>query len=172
MNRRDLLRRAVLLVGGAAIVGPIALVAEARPRFFSSMQYALLEETADLIIPRTDTPGARDAGVPAALDALMATWASRERQQQFRLLLDQIGASAREHGDALLTLESARRAKVLVAFDKSRATDTIYRKFKEVVLTLYYLSETGATQELRYEHTPGKWEPSLKMTSDTRAWAV
>lgn len=172
MNRRDLLRRAALLVGGAAIVSPIALVADARPRFFSSTQYALLEETADRIIPRTDTPGARDAGVPAALDVLMATWASRERQQQFRVLLEQVDRSAREHGDALLALDPARRAEVLVAFDKARATDTIYRKFKEVVLTLYYLSETGATQELRYEHTPGKWEASLKMTSDTRAWAV
>jgi gluconate 2-dehydrogenase gamma chain len=143
MNRRDLLRRAALIVGGAAIVRPIALVADARPRFFSSTQYALLEETADLIIPRTDTPGARDAGVPVALDALMAAWASRERQQQFRELLDQIDRSARGHADSLL------------AFDKARATDPIYRKFKELVLTLYYLSETGATQELRYEHTPG-----------------
>ena len=46
------------------------------------------------------------------------------------------------------------------------------RRFKELVLTLYYLSQPGATRELRYEHTPGKWEPSIEIGPDTRAWAT
>jgi len=38
-------------------------------------------------------------------------------------------------------------------------------------MTGYYLSEPGATQELRYELVPGVWEPAVKMGPDTRAWA-
>jgi hypothetical protein len=173
-DRRELLRRAILLVGGTAMGTPWELFADsgAKARFFGAPQYSLLEVVADIIMPRTDTPGAIDAGVPAAFDALMKNWASLERQEQFRALLKQIDQAAREQGNGLLALEHTRRAEVLVAFDKSKTGDKVYRKFKELVLTLYYHSEIGATQELRYEHVPGRWEASVKMTPDARASAV
>jgi gluconate 2-dehydrogenase gamma chain len=47
-----------------------------------------------------------------------------------------------------------------------------YRKLKELVLTAYYWSEAGATQELRYELAPGVWEPRVPVTSATRTWAT
>jgi gluconate 2-dehydrogenase gamma chain len=173
-NRRELLCRAILLVGSTAAVTPFNLFADSGPqaRFFGAAQYSLLETVADIIIPRTDTPGAIDAGVPAAFDALMKNWAAPERQEQFRTLLEEIDQAARDKGSRLLALGRARRAEVLVAFDKSKTGDKVYRKFKELVLTLYYLSEVGATQELRYEHVPGRWEASVKMTPDTRTWAT
>jgi gluconate 2-dehydrogenase gamma chain len=173
-NRRELLRRAILLVGGTAVATPFELFADSGPqaRFFGAAQYSLLETVADIIIPRTDTPGAIDAGVPAAFDALMKNWAARERQEQFRALLEEIDQVAREQGSGLVALERTRRAEVVVAFDKSKGGDKVYRKFKGLVLTLYYLSEVGATQELRYEHVPGRWEASVKMTPDTRASAI
>jgi hypothetical protein len=46
-----------------------------------------------------------------------------------------------------------------------------YYKLKDLLVTAYYMSEPGATQELRYEHIPGAWEPSIPLTKDTRAWA-
>jgi gluconate 2-dehydrogenase gamma chain len=174
LDRRELLRRALFLVGGTAAATPLELFADSSPqaRFFDAAQYSLLEAVTDIIIPRTDTPGAIDAGVPASFDALIKNWASRERQEQFRALLKEMDYAAREHGSGLLALERTRRAEVMVAFDKSRIGDRVYRKFKELVLTLYYLSEVGATQELRYEHVPGRWEASVKVTSDTRTWAT
>jgi len=174
LDRRELLRRAIALVGGTAAATPLELFADSGPRarFFGAAQYSLLEAVADIIMPRTDTPGAIDAGVPVAFDALMKNWASRERQEQFRALLDEMDQAARGQATGLLALERDRRAEVVVAFDKSKAGDKVYRKFKELVLKLYYLSEIGATQELRYEHVPGRWEASVKMTPDTRASAV
>jgi hypothetical protein len=56
--------------------------------------------------------------------------------------------------------------------EKLHGGDGVYARFKELVLTLYYLSEPGATQELRYELSPGKWDGWTEMTPDTRAWAV
>ena len=47
-----------------------------------------------------------------------------------------------------------------------------FRLLKELVLTLYYLSEMGATKELRYELIPGKWEPWTEISPDAPAWAV
>jgi len=175
LNRRELLRRAVLLVGGVGF-GSASFELLARPeataRFFSSAHYELLREVADIMIPRGDTPGAVDAGVPAAFDSLMRNWASHERQEQFRALLEQIAQAARAYGGEFLALERARRMVVLIAFDKAQASDKDYKKFKELVLTLFYLSEVGATQELQYEHTPGRWVASVKITPDTRGSAI
>jgi hypothetical protein len=164
-DRRQLLRRALLLVGSTAVATPFELFADSSPqsRFFGAAQYSLLATVTDIIIPRTDTPGAIDAGVPVAFDALMKNWASRERQKQFRTLLEEMEQAARGQGSGL--------PEVLVAFDKSKNGDKVYRKFKELVLALYCLSEVGATQVLRYEHVPGRWEASVKMTPDTRASA-
>jgi gluconate 2-dehydrogenase gamma chain len=46
-----------------------------------------------------------------------------------------------------------------------------YLKLKELVITLYYASEVALTQELIYEHVPGKFVPSLKVNPDTRPFA-
>jgi hypothetical protein len=46
-----------------------------------------------------------------------------------------------------------------------------YAALKDLLINLYYLSEPGATVELRYEHVPGVWEASTPITAETRAWA-
>jgi len=180
MDRRALLRSAILLVGGTAAGVPAELFAQGpaaakAKQFFTPAQFLVLDEVAETIIPKTDTPGARDAGVPAALDALMTNWASAKRQQEFRALLDDMGRSAAGEGAASIrALTPAKRLDFVRRYDaaKMEAKDPVYGRFKELVMTLYYLSEPGATQELRYELSPGKWEAFTTIGPDTRAWAV
>lgn len=176
MDRRALLRSAILLVGGSVAAGPaLALSETAKPaRFFTAAQFATMAEVADTILPQTDTPGAKEAGVPEALDALMTNWASAERQQQFRALIDDMDRTARTAGGAAFpALPAAKRLELVRNYDaeKIKADDPVYKRFKELVLTLYYSSEAGATRELRYELIPGKWEPGIEVAPDTRAWA-
>jgi hypothetical protein len=177
LDRRALLAGAVALVGGTLVGYPDDLLAATTgpPRFFEPTHFALLEEIAEIIIPRTDTPGARDAGVAGFIDALMADWASSEHAAEFRALLDEIDAHALSRGGAgLLSLPQARRIETVADYDAAQiaAGNRTYRRFKELVLTAYYWSEPGATQELRYELAPGIWEPRLAIGADTRAWAV
>lgn len=176
-TRRALLRDALLLVSGAATAcasGPIDLWGEnaTNERFFDDAEFALLDEVCEIIMPQTDTPGARGAGVPGAFDALMRNWASAEHQQQFRALLKAFDAAAvAKAGQLLLQLSPPQRIEVIAAYDAEHHQQTPYSTFRDLVLKLYYLSEVGATQELRYEHVPGAWEPSIKITPGTRAWA-
>ena len=171
LDRRALLRGAVLLVGGSIAGGlpTIAFAAETpAARFFTPAEYEAVSQVVDIIIPPTDTPGAREAGVPEALDSLMVHWASDERQTQFRSLVgDYVSAG-------VLTLPAADRLELVrrVDAEKLAAWDPTYVKFKDLVLTLYYLSEVGATQELRYDLIPGKFEPWTELAPDARAWAV
>jgi gluconate 2-dehydrogenase gamma chain len=183
LTRRELLRGAVMLVGGIVSATPIDLWAEnaSKARFFSESEFALLDEVCEIIIPQTDTPGARGAGVPGALDMLMRQWASKKHQKQFLALLKDFDQAALlGAGKSLLQLPPEQRIKVIAQYDAANFKQPLdtppkdqkpYPAFKNLVLRLYYVSEVGATQELNYEHVPGAWEPVVKLTSETRTWA-
>ena len=171
VDRRALMRNAILLVGGSVAAGsPAVAVAQGTAkakRFFTPLQFAALSEYAEIVIPRTATPGAKDAGVPQSMDSLMRNWASRERQAQFRTLLNTVVDSG------FLKLKPADRKEWARRFDAEQLTSKAptYTKFKELLLTTYYLSEEGATKELRYELIPGKYEGNSELAPDAPAWA-
>lgn len=173
LDRRALLAGAIALVGGTLAGFPADLLARttgARARFFTPAQFAILDAVVDIIIPRTDTPGARDARVAPFIDGLMTRWASPEHKLQYAALIDDIDRQA----GGLIALAGPARIEAVRAYDAAAfaADNEAYRKFKELVLTAYYWSEPGATRELRYELAPGVWEPRVPMTPATRAWAV
>lgn len=177
LDRRSLLRTAILLVGGSLTSLPVEALAQAAakaPRYFNKAEFAVLDEVCAIIIPRTDTPGAREAGVPGFIDALMSDWAAPQTAQETRDVVNAIDASAKaSQGKLLLGLTPAKRLEAVRAFDaaelpKSRG----YRRFKELLMLAYYSSEAGATQELRYELAPGVWEASVPLKPGQPAWAV
>lgn len=57
-----------------------------------------------------------------------------------------------------------------VAKGRPRYADPAYARLKELVVVLFYLSETALTNDLGYEHDPGAWEPSIPVTPTTRPW--
>jgi gluconate 2-dehydrogenase gamma chain len=176
-DRRSFIRGALLAVGVTGAQLPafelLAKAPRSGARYFGAPRLAVLDALAETIMPRTDTPGARDAGVPGRIDALMKTWASAQTKEDFTRVLDEVDAAARAHDpEGLAALPAARQLEVVAAYDKAKITDPGYAKLKGLIFALYYLSEAGATQELRYEHVPGAWEPSIAVTSDTRCWAV
>jgi gluconate 2-dehydrogenase gamma chain len=134
-----------------------------------------VEQLCGTMIPRTDTPDAVEAGVPAFLDALMANWASPAHQAEMRDTVARLTRAAQsDTGKPLAQQTPAERLAWLTATDAKMlaARDAGYGRFKQLVMTGYYYSEAGATEELRYELIPGKWEPSVPITADTRAWAA
>lgn len=195
MDRRALMQRAFLLIGVTAIpVDALSAAKAARAKsFLDAPRFKLLSAFADTIVPATDTPGAVGAGVPAKLDGMLATWASAESRKAIVEALDRIDAAANaSKKKSFAALAPTERDAVLRAHDKaalvpvkppanapkgspfapvSWVTDNGYLKVKELVIALYYNSEIAMTQELIYEHVPGTWEPSIKVTPTTRPWA-
>ncbi|WP_294135335.1 gluconate 2-dehydrogenase subunit 3 family protein [Sphingobium sp.] len=193
LDRRSLIQQMLALAGAGAAVGfsPAALAkaaARAKP-YLSPTHFALVTAVADTIIPRTDTPGAIDAGVPATFDALIANWASPDRRQQLSQALSEIDALAHEKkGMGFAQLSATERLALLTPYDVEALqvvpspaggrglsmmrgptfANPGYGKLKELIVILYYISETGLTHELTYDHTPGEWLPSIPVTPDTR----
>jgi gluconate 2-dehydrogenase gamma chain len=199
MNRREAIRRVALLMGGAvsapAILGLLAgcsaepgAEAEWKPAFLTQAQAALVAEVAEIMIPRTNTPGAKDVGIPAFIDKMLKDAYPKEDQARFVAGLADFEAQAkREHGRAFLELEPALRAALVkqvhdpaVEVDRKATLPVAERgrpfilTMKELTLLGYFTSEPGATQVLQYRPVPGAYHACvpLAQAGKGRAWAT
>lgn len=183
LTRRTAIREAVVLVGGAISAAELGLlesalastVVESEPRFMSADQLAMVERIADLIIPETDTAGAVSAGVHRFIDVMLEEWASPDTQREFVGELANIDRRATDLGmPGFLGGSEDRQVDVVKSLDAEAfaagAPDTFFRRLKKLVLFAYFSSEPGATQTLRYDRTPGDYEPCLSLEDDGRAW--
>ena len=183
LDRRQLLTYAIGLVGGTVAVGAFGDTAPTghgagQAGYFSGSRRAVLDEVASLMIPATDTPGALEVGVPGFIDRMMATWASQDTKKAFDDLLDDVDAKAASAlGKSFLSLEPGQRLAFLTQYDADHLTGDLksmtgaYARFKELLMSAYYLSEVGATQELRLEEVPGPFRGGIPVSEVGRSWA-
>jgi hypothetical protein len=105
MNRRELLQRVAMLMGGA-ISAPVVLAVldgyaeEPRPGWKPAVlgdgELAVVSRIADIMIPRTDTPGALDVGVPAFIDSMLKDVYSQDARDRFLRGLHDFDATAQQ----------------------------------------------------------------------------
>jgi len=194
IDRREALRRAALLLGGALSASTVAGVlagCEARrtpdgawaPRALSSEQLDLVATIAEHILPETDTPGARAVGVHRFIDAMLADSFPDEERRHFLAGLSDVDARAqRSCRRAFLRCATLEQRAVLDQLDREAFAATasppdrlpvpFFRTMKELTLVGYYTSEVGATRELRHAPVPGRFEGCVPLDQIGRAWAV
>jgi glucoside 3-dehydrogenase (cytochrome c) hitch-hiker subunit len=201
MNRRELIQRVAMLMGGAisapAVLGvlngcsPKPSGASWTPQFLSKEEGALVDDVADLILPRTDTPGARDVGVPAFIDVILKDAYPAEDQARFVSGLKDFDAEAqRAHGKPFLELPQAQRLAFLqkvhdeaAAAEKKLADNEVppsqrQRPFvlmmKELTMLGFFVSKAGATQVLQYVAVPGGFQACIPLAQagNGKQWAT
>jgi gluconate 2-dehydrogenase gamma chain len=165
IQRREILRRVAWLLGGAvsapaalAILqgcsakesGPAAVAFT--PKFFKGKQADIVSALADVLIPKTATSGALDAGVPAFIDSIMADVYPADAQQRFGAGIDEFGRGFLEQDAA------ARAATVQKALDTALAGEHQEKPFilvaRELTLLGFYTSEVGITENMEYVAVP------------------
>jgi len=133
--------------------------------FFSDQEFELLQKIADLMIPKTETPGASDANVAGTIDGLMGAWASQDTQSDIRSALSTLSQSL---GGDFMGLNEARSLARLRPVDtaafRAGAYDHQYDHLKWLIETAYKLSPEGAYEEYRYEPVPGYWDPKFPIS--------
>jgi len=147
---------------------------------------ALLDDLAETIIPATDTPGAKAAGVGAAIFTLVRDCADKKTQNNFiEGLQDVIQKSKQLYGkpfgecsqaqreQLLDSIESAGQAGGLVGKVRKRLTgDSFYTTLKKYTVLGYCTSKPGATEAMRYDYIPGKYVGSLPLQPGQRSWST
>lgn len=179
-TRREILNGLMFLGGTIALSGAqwaeaVAAAKENPQAFLTSSEMQCLTEIADAILPRTDTPGAVDVGVPQTIDTLLATWASANTQGVYRNHIQTLQTELTKRGWGKSS--ASARSKILAAYDQEaftqwRSTHAGYFALKSLIAQAYYMSEAGATEELQYEAVPGRWLPSAPIEEVGRVWAT
>jgi gluconate 2-dehydrogenase gamma chain len=201
MNRRELLHQVAWLMGGAisapAVLGILSGCSAKRsaswqPLFLSKEEGAIVEEVAEIIIPRTATPGAKDVGVPAFIDVMLKDAYPTDDQARFVSGLKDFDAGAqRAHGKLFLELQPDQRvAYVQQIHDLAAAEEKAMEKkmtvplselrrpfiltMKELSLLGFFTSQVGATQVLQYEAVPGAYQACVPLNEagNGKTWAL
>jgi len=194
MDRREAIKRTVLLTGAALSASTITAVlngcqAEASTvtawalKFFDAQQAAALSEIAETILPATETPGAKDVGVPAFIDQLAATCLPEEEQAALRESIEQIEAQAQsKHNKTFASLQPEERLTLLNTIDaEARSVETVtddmgetawsgFLKLKQLVLLGYFTSEKIGTEVTAFLPIPGQYKPCIPYEEGQPAW--
>jgi hypothetical protein len=173
MQRRELLRRVAIMLGGA-VSAPAALAilqgcsakdaavgaSDFKPKFLDAPSHMdIVAEIADIIIPKTATSGAKDAGVPAFIDLVLADVYPKDAQERFVAGLREFAAAASTSGKAFLEREPAQRlAFVKQSLDTALAGDRDPKPFilmaRELTLLGFFTSRVGITENMEYVAVP------------------
>lgn len=197
MNRRQVLQRVAYLMGGVvsapAVLGvlngcsPKPQEASWQPVFLTKEQAAVVADIAEIIIPRTDTPGAKDVGVASFIDTMLKDVYTQADRDRFVTGLQAFEDAARkEYGKGFVELNNGQQTELVQKFNNEAvATELAYdprpkdlqRPFflmtKELTLLGFFCSEPGATQVLQHVAIPGKYEACvpLAQAGNGKAWA-
>ncbi len=192
MDRREALRKTALLMGAAVSATALAGIMQGCkatpeltyvPSFFTEDQARLISELAQTIIPKTDTPGAKEAGVPGFIDQILKECYKKEDQDKFITGLTEFEAAAKAaHGDSFIYLDAEKqlafvKAQNEAAVNAVKADPSQPRPFilsaKELTLLGFFTSEPGATQVLQYEAVPGSYKGCIPLSEagNGKTWA-
>lgn len=190
MDRRELLKM-IVAATGAAMVGLPALVHGQAPaagtkRHFSDADVGTLDEIAETILPRTKTPGAKDAGAGAFMATFVSDCYTARQQATFRAGLADIDKRA---GGRFVSLAPQARTELLRTLDaeaRKRAVDVTetgtaeegepmphyFTMFKQLAIFGFFTSKVGATEVLQYVAVPGRYDGALAYVPGTPAWGT
>ena len=197
MQRRDALK---LLISGAVMPAftpeSFALFRAAhpaegyQPRTLNPHQNATVIAMTDLIIPETDTPGAKGARVNEFIDLILTEWATDEERANFLGGLAGVDKQSNElFGKDFVDVSPAQQTALLRAMDDAamagrdstprvlpslgtpmardaQLKGNFWPVFKSITLHGYYTSEIGFTQELKLQIIPGAFHGCAPVNSE------
>lgn len=188
MNRREAIERVAWILGGT-VIGAEFFLSGCKPStskvddLFNQEHVAFLNEVAETILPKTNTPGAKEAKVGEFMGVMVRDCYSADDQKIFLDGLAKIDEAAdKKFSVKFMQADVKQRTAVLADLDKEQAAYTktkkkedpnhFYYMIKQLTLLGYFTSEIGCTQALRYLPVPGKFDGNYPYKKGDKAWAL
>lgn len=207
MNRRDAISRVALLMGGTISAPTLLAFGNNQHRslgldfVLDASQKSLVIEIAEHILPRTNTPGAKDANVGPFIELMLKDCYKDQEQQNFKDGLADIEEKAmKAHSKKFLETTTDQQVAILKAVEREtmdmmksanvqqvKVGDNVdkevvtskklkgtpfWRLMKELTLFGYFTSEQGATKSLNYVPIPGRYEGCIPYKKGDKAYAL
>jgi gluconate 2-dehydrogenase gamma chain len=179
MNRREAIQRASLVLGytltGPALVGVLQGCKASpeltyKPIFFSEDQALLISELSEIIIPKTNTPGAKDVGVPGFIDQMLKDIYTKGNSFA-TCTVEERNAFVKKQHDAAFSKGVDLGSTAWWNAGGGGETPFIV-KVKELTIIGFFTSEPGATQVLQYNQVPGPFKGCVPLAEVGKAWAT
>jgi hypothetical protein len=193
IDRREALKKTALLMGAAVSASALTGILQGckatpellyTPVFFTPDQARIVTEVAEIIIPKTDTPGAKDAGVPGFIDTMLKDCYKKEDQDRFLAGLTAFEEEAKKaYGDSFIYCTPEQQVEFVkktheAALKEMKENKEAKRPFilmaKELTLLGFFTSEPGATQVLQYIAVPGAYKGCVPLAEagNGKTWAT
>jgi len=204
LNRRELIQTSSLALGAFFSSQTLLVLADTTSiknantkSFLDKNDKLLVEQISEIIMPRTDTPGAIDVGVADKMDEIFAQVLNGQEQQKIKdgfVALNQLCKTI--YKKAFLALDppvqtsliktlninfvkaGTDQATLIEQYQSSinktqiqKAID-LFAIIKELTLLIFFRSEPGATKVLQYVAIPGRFNGCVPLKEIGRTWAI
>jgi hypothetical protein len=186
MNRREVIGRLVLMLGGS-IIGAEFFLSGCKPdptkinNLFTEDDMALFNEIGETILPETATPGAKMANVGAFMALMVNDCYTPEEQKTFTNGVTELNDRSKEqYGKDFMGITANQRTELLTVLDLEQKKEAkinqhtihYFRMMKELTLLGYFSSEMGCTKAMRYIPVPGKYISCIPYRKGEKSWAT
>jgi hypothetical protein len=176
ITRREAIKRATLVLGAALSPSILAGVLHAqaasvrpsgKPRYLSAPQFETMAAIAERIIPKTDTPGALDVGVPAFIDLMYGEYLTPDEKRVLAAGLagvDAASASKKQRGFPQLAAAEQDALLKEIAVASQDKEKTFFHLIKELTVLGYFSSEPIGKKVLHYDPIPGRFDACIPLS--------
>jgi Gluconate 2-dehydrogenase subunit 3 len=202
MERRELLKMIAVLTGTAFVGGEVFLSgckneSNIGGAVFTAEDIAFMDEVGETILPRTKSPGAKDAEVGKFMTVMINDCYDDADQKIFHEGLRKLDdasqkmnntsfmkATPQQRHDLLVSLDKeaknqraafdkdqAEKAKGVPAYKKEKMSPHYFTLLKQLTLLGFFTSKPGETEALRHIPIPGKYDGAFPYKKGDRAWA-
>lgn len=201
MDRREALKYTAFLFGAGLSASTISAIISGcnvdtsdnwMPSFFTKEESDFIAELGETMLPRTHTPGAKDALVERFLDTVRPLRYTEADNQKFREKLTAFMAEAEAagtkstsgaSGSGFMRASADERFAWLTDIDREayevirRNPDLphgerpFYLHLKEQILGAYFSSEVVAKSYFAFDPIPGRYDPCIPLSDVGKAWA-
>jgi len=134
-------------------------------RLFSLDEVQLLNELAGIIIPKTDTPGGKEAKTGEFAAFIVQDCYSKDQQNLFKNGIKKINSLCEKaYGKQFLDCSKKQRTQITEQLDQGGNEE--FKKIKNLITSGYLSSKIGATQFSDYYPVPGRYDGCTR----TRPW--
>ncbi len=173
---------------------------EFQAAFLAADQVAMIDEMADILLPQTDTPGAKELNVGRFVDGMLANTYKAKDQATFKagieLFVEQLeaeqnakpGNATREQLSAMMQklADETNAAKTeeirgLLSKDLKEVSEESKKEyqyysfvygFRGLAITAYFQSELIGEKHLNYSPVPGPFEGCIPLEEGQKDWSL
>lgn len=196
MDRRSALKRTGLLGAAVAMPTMLSLLQSCKdeprltwqPDFFTEEEAKTISSLLDMILPRTETPGALDVKADVFIDKVIAQTYDAEGQEHMRNEIAGFNVKCtNSFGADFINLDETNRVAVLKTEEKLSGKFSpgvwgtaiglqepvgFYRSMKSMAIWAYFTSEEIGEKVLNYDPIPGEYDGCKPLSDVGNRWSL